>query len=267
MTTGSCRKTEAGDGFGCPATDTRRIFGLDIAVLTREAAADMLERCIRERSPVRLAFVNANLANMSYEDAQLHGVLRQFLLLNDGVGLDMASRILYGEPFPHNLNGTDFTPYFLDQCRTPLNVFLLGARPAVIARTVEIFARRWDRHKVVGYRDGFFAATDENRVIESIRAARPDLLLVAMGNGRQERWIERLVPDAALSAWGIGAWFDFLSGEIPRAPMWMRRLRIEWVFRLLLEPGRMWRRYIIGNPKFLLRVLRERRSRQETGAG
>ncbi|MBI5659913.1 MAG: WecB/TagA/CpsF family glycosyltransferase [Nitrosomonadales bacterium] len=239
--------------------DTRKVFGLDIAALTREAAVDMLERRIRERSPVRLAFVNANLANIAYENAHLHGVLRQFLLLNDGVGLDIASRILYGKPFPYNLNGTDFTPYFLDQCRTPLNVFLLGAKPAVIARVAEIFPRRWPQHNLVGYQDGFFAKPDEARVIETIRAAKPDLLLVAMGNGLQEQWIERLVPEVALSAWGIGAWFDFLSDEVPRAPLWMRRLRIEWVFRLMLEPRRMWRRYIIGNPKFVLRVLRERR--------
>jgi exopolysaccharide biosynthesis WecB/TagA/CpsF family protein len=82
-------------------------------------------------------------------------------------------------------------------------------------------------------------------------------LLVAMGNGLQERWIERLVPEASLSAWGIGALFDFLAGEFKRAPQWMRYLGIEWVYRLMLEPRRLWRRYILGNPLFVWRVLRE----------
>jgi exopolysaccharide biosynthesis WecB/TagA/CpsF family protein len=79
-----------------------------------------------------------------------------------------------------------------------------------------------------------------------------------MGNGLQERWVERLVPEVTLSAWGVGAFFDFLAGEVQRAPLWMRRLNIEWVYRLMQEPGRMWRRYLIGNPKFVLRVLRQR---------
>jgi exopolysaccharide biosynthesis WecB/TagA/CpsF family protein len=240
-----------------PSVDTRGLFGLDIAVLTPDAAVDVLERRIRERIPVRLAFVNANLANIAYEDKQLHRMLRHFLLLNDGVGLNIASRLLYGKPFPDNLNGTDFTPYFLDQCRTPLNVFLLGAQPAVIARVAEIFALRWPRHSVVGFQDGFFTETDQDRVIEMIKVSKPHLLLVAMGNGLQERWVERLVPETALSAWGVGALFDFLAGEVKRAPLWMRRINIEWVYRLIMEPGRMWQRYILGNPKFVLRVFRE----------
>ncbi|OGC91566.1 MAG: hypothetical protein A2W25_03650 [candidate division Zixibacteria bacterium RBG_16_53_22] len=241
-----------------PSVGTRRIFGLDIAVLTHDAAVDLLERRICARTPVRLAFVNANLANMAYEEVQLHGILRHFLLLNDGVGLNIASRLLYGKPFPGNLNGTDFAPYFLDRCSTPLSIFLLGARPAVIARAAEIIARRWPQHKVVGYQDGFFSKSDEGRVIEMIRESKPHLLLVAMGNGLQERWVERLVPETTLSAWGVGALFDFLAGEVQRAPLWMRRLNIEWVYRLMVEPKRMWQRYILGNPKFVLRVLRER---------
>jgi len=238
--------------------DTRGIFGLDIAVLTHDDAVDLLERRIRERIAVRLAFVNANLANLAYEDVQLHGMLQHFLLLNDGVGINIASRLLYGKPFPDNLNGTDFTPYFLDLCRTPLSIFLLGARPAVITRAAEIIAKRWPQHRVVGYQHGFIPRADEVRVIEMIKGAKPNLLLVAMGNALQERWIWQLVPKVTLSAWGVGALFDFLAGEVPRAPLWMRRLNIEWVYRLIVEPKRMWQRYILGNPKFVLRVLRER---------
>lgn len=259
MTTDFCREGNDRIKSDYPSADTRGVFGLGIAVLTHDAAVGMLERRICERTPVRLAFVNANLANMAYEDLQLHGMLRHFLLLNDGVGINIASRLLYGKPFPDNLNGTDFTPYFLDQCRTPLNVFLLGARPAVIVRVAEIFVRRWPQHSLVGYQDGFFTEADEDRVIEIIRRAKPHLLLVAMGNGLQERWVERLVPEVTLSAWGVGALFDFLAGEAQRAPLWMRRLNIEWVYRLMAEPKRMWQRYILGNPKFVLRVLRERR--------
>jgi exopolysaccharide biosynthesis WecB/TagA/CpsF family protein len=236
---------------------TRGIFGMDVAVLTNEAAAALLERCICEQTPVRLAFVNANLANLVYEDVKLRIMLLDFLLLNDGAGVNLASRLLYCKPFPANLNGTDFTPFFLDHCRTPLSVFLLGAKKGVIVRAAECFTRRWPQHNLVGYKDGFFKEADEELVIEMIRASKPNLLLVGMGNGLQERWVNRLVPEVTSSAWGVGALFDFLAGEVQRAPMWMRRLRIEWVYRLWLEPRRMWSRYILGNPKFVIRVLRQ----------
>lgn len=237
--------------------ENREIFGLDVAVLTRKEALALLETRILEKVPARLAFLNANLANAVYEDERVQSMLRSFLLLNDGSGINLASKLLYRQPFPDNLNGTDFTPYFLDHCSTPLRIFLLGASPAVVTRAADYFTRRWPQHSTVGYQHGYFSKAEEGKIIDKIRATRPSLVLVAMGNGLQERWVERLVPDVALSAWGVGALFDFLCGEVRRAPSWMRWLGIEWVYRLLQEPGRMWRRYLIGNPRFVVRVLRK----------
>jgi exopolysaccharide biosynthesis WecB/TagA/CpsF family protein len=236
--------------------ENREILGLEVAVLTRKEALALLETRICEKVPVRLAFLNANLANAAYENKELRNLLDGFLLLNDGSGVNLASKILYRQTFPDNLNGTDFTPYFLDHCRTPLRIFLLGASPAVAARAADYFTRRWPQHSTVGYQHGFFSKTEETEIIGKIMAAKPNLVLVAMGNGLQENWVAKLVPSAALSAWGVGALFDFLCGEVNRAPSWMRRLGIEWVYRLLQEPKRMWRRYLFGNPKFVLRVLR-----------
>jgi len=235
----------------------REISGLDVAVLTRKDALALLVARIREKVPVRLAFLNTNLANTAYEDGGIRIMLRSFLLLNDGSGINLASKLLYRQPFPDNLNGTDFTPYFLDHCSIPLRIYLLGSSSAVATRTANYFTRRWPQHSTVGYQHGFFSKTEEADVIDKIRSGRPDIVLVAMGNGLQERWVEKLVPDVAISAWGVGALFDFLCGEVRRAPLWMRWLGIEWVFRLIQEPGRMWRRYLLGNPKFVLRVLRE----------
>lgn len=239
------------------AFESRKIFGLDIAVVTRERALELLETRINKKISVRLAFVNANLANVAYEEKEIHNMLRGFFLLNDGSGINMASKLIYRQSFPDNLNGTDFTPYFLDHCSTHLRVFLLGASPIVITRTAAIFSQRWPQHCLAGYQHGFFSKSDEEDIINTIKVAKPNLILVALGNGLQERWVEKLVPDFTLSAWGVGAFFDFISGEISRAPSWMRMLGVEWIYRLLLEPGRMWRRYLLGNPKFVIRILRE----------
>lgn len=240
-----------------PTIEKRNIFGLNISVLTRFQALNQLETHISEGTPLRLAFVNANLANVAYENEGIRNMLGDFLLLNDGSGINFASKLLYGKSFPDNLNGTDFVPFFLDRCQVPLRVFLLGASPAVATRTAALFVERWPRLSLVGYQHGFFPGTEENQVIEKIKAAMPSLVLVAMGNGLQERWVKKLVPEIALSAWGGGAIFDFLSGKVHRAPVWMRWLGIEWLYRLLKEPGRMWRRYMLGNPKFVARVLCE----------
>jgi exopolysaccharide biosynthesis WecB/TagA/CpsF family protein len=113
---------------------------------------------------------------------------------------------------------------------------------------------------MVGAQHGYFPKADEELVFEKIQAAKPTLVLIAMGNGLQEYWVKKLVPEAALSAWGIGALFDFLCGEVKRAPAWMSQMGIEWMYRLAQEPGRMWRRYVLGNPKFIARVLRKRLS-------
>lgn len=239
-------------------TESRKILGLNISALTQEDASKLLCTQICENVPVRLAFVNANLANASYEDEKIQNLLQSFLLINDGSGINLASKLIYRQSFPANLNGTDFTPYFLDHCITPLRIFLLGASPVVSTRAAAFFIKRWPQHQVVGNMHGYFAKSDEDLVFDKIKIAKPDLVLIAMGNGLQEYWVEKLVPQAALSAWGIGALFDFLCGEVIRAPRWMRSLGIEWVYRLLQEPGRMWRRYLLGNPKFILRVLLER---------
>lgn len=242
--------------------DTRQIFGLNISAVTPDVAAQTLERHIRESNPVRLAFVNANLANMAYEDVALHSLLQDFLLLNDGIGIDIASRILHGKPFPCNLNGTDFVPFFLRHCSRSLRLFLLGATPSVVERAANGFTRCWPVHRLVGYQHGFFAG-EESRILELVKNSAPDLVLVAMGNGLQERMVARLVPEVAVSAWAVGGLFDFLAGDARRAPVWLRDRGLEWCYRMLQEPRRLGRRYLLGNPSFMLRVLHERISRPE----
>lgn len=229
---------------------------------TRDDAVDMLQNCILNRIPVRLAFVNANLANMAYEDVSLQSMLRNFVLLNDGTGVNLASRLLYGKSFPENLNGTDFAPYFLDHCQQPLSIFLLGARQCTVAKAAQVIAQRWPRHNVAGYHHGYFSLAEKDRVTELIRIAKPNLILVGMGNGLQESWCERLISDGFLSAWAVGGLFDFLADESLRAPLWMRRLGIEWVHCLILNPRRKWRRYVLGNPTFIMRILQRRSASQ-----
>ena len=223
----------------------------------KHGATQFIRETLINKKPLRLAFVNANLANMAQADNILRERLQSFLLLNDGSGLAIASKLAYRESFPDNLNGTDFIPFFLNNCDMQLNVFLLGADPKVSTMAVEAFKREWPKHQVVGAQHGYFDKSQNKEVMAKIKNLNPDLVLVAMGNGLQELWVSNLVPDSAISAWGVGAFFDFLCSRVPRAPVWMRKLGLEWVYRLYLEPKRMWRRYIIGNFKFIFYVLNQ----------
>lgn len=236
---------------------TRDILGLPIAVLDESEALSVVQDALIKKTALRLAFVNANLANVAYRDAALHQQLQTFLLLNDGSGMNVASKMLYRKKFPANLNGTDFVPFFLSHCSLKLRIFLLGGSPHVAMNIAKVFEQKWPQHKIVGVQHGFFTTTESADVLNTIKIAQADLVLVAMGNGLQESLVVRLVPDTTASAWGVGALFDFLCDQVPRAPDWMRDSGIEWIFRLCQEPKRLWKRYLIGNFKFMFSVIHQ----------
>ncbi|MEN9891629.1 MAG: hypothetical protein RLY78_1924 [Pseudomonadota bacterium] len=220
-----------------------------------------LQSVILQRMALRkvTALVYAN-ANMVVQCAPWHERFDdpRVIVANDGVAMDLAARWLCGGRFPSNLNGTDFTPYMLEHCGRPMRLFLYGARPASIegaARALQAMG-----HEVVGQLDGY-TVLPEGELIARLRAAEPDIVLVALGNPRQERWIiDHLdeLPPAVYTA--VGAYFDFLSGLAPRAPRLVRMLRLEWAFRLSLEPRRLLRRYTVGGYEFFRQCWRERHS-------
>ncbi|MFA6032755.1 MAG: WecB/TagA/CpsF family glycosyltransferase [Myxococcota bacterium] len=241
----------------------RIILGISVLAIRWNDAIGLLSRLIAERRFTKVSFLNAHNANIAYTDPVFAEALDDFLILPDGVGVDLAAKLLYGAPFPDNLNGTDFVPAFLQAATKPLTVALLGAtRVNAEAASVKLMALAV-QHRFVVIHDGFFSADQEAGIIDRIEDLRPDVLLVAMGVPRQELWIARHIDARHCTLpIAVGALLDFLSGTVPRAPLWMRRLRLEWVFRLAVEPGRLWRRYIVGNPLFLMRVVRQRLSRR-----
>ncbi|MDE2013567.1 MAG: WecB/TagA/CpsF family glycosyltransferase [Alphaproteobacteria bacterium] len=233
-------------------TNQRPIFGVPVAVATSRAAIARLDSSADAGKTTRIAFLNAHGANIARKNRQFLSSLRKCIVLNDGVGLDIASLWLYGSRFPDNLNGTDFTIDYLRRTTQSYRIFLLGARRRVVIQAAVRLSARVGRHRIVGYHDGYFGARSFPDVAAEIRQSGANMLLVALGNPHQELLIaEHLEETGCKVAFGVGALFDFVSGSIPRAPLWMRRCRLEWLFRLALEPRRLWRRYVIGNALFL----------------
>ena len=164
-----------------------------------------------------------------------------------------------------NINGTDLFPRLCEKAATEgVSLFLLGAKPGVAEAVSENMRKRFPALSIAGVRDGYFKPEETGQVLDEINSSNADILLVAFGAPKQELWLaEHRHKLTACVYLGVGGLFDFYSGRLPRAPVWMREIGMEWTWRLLQEPGRMWRRYLIGNPLFLYRVWLQRGTHNE----
>jgi exopolysaccharide biosynthesis WecB/TagA/CpsF family protein len=237
----------------------RTIFDVPVAALGYDEAAELVANTLRTKAFLRVNFLNANNANISANSPELTAALKRSVVLSDGIGLDVASRVLYGAPFPANLNGTDFVPRLLKDLTQPLTIGLVGSELEVVTEAASRFADIAPQHRFIVISDGYFTSDTQEKVMGHIRLAKPDILLVGMGTPSQEIWTDSFIgPNECSVVFTVGALFDFISRRVTRAPLAIRNLKLEWLFRLLLEPRRLARRYILGNPAFILRALRQR---------
>ena len=210
--------------------------------------------------PCRVSFVNPDCLNIAVADrAYRRALVTGDLTLADGVGTQLAGHML-GRPLRANLNGTDLFPMLCAAAADKdLPIFLLGARPGVAAEVARRMTSRYPGLRVVGVADGYATPAEEPALIERVRRSGARLLFVALGAPKQELWSarhhRRLGVPVVL---GVGGLFDFYSGRVPRAPQAWRDMGLEWLWRLRCEPGRLWKRYVLGNPLFLWRVVRQR---------
>lgn len=246
-----------------------RVIGrVAVSVLERAAALEQIFEIVRSGRPQLVTFCNAHTVNLAAHDKDFAAALASFMILNDGVGVDIASRVLYGRAFPCNLAGTDFVPALLDTAPLALRIFLVGSSAEVVAKAAATLQARYPRHIVVGAHHGFFSTVESASIASQIEAAVPHLVLVGMGQPRQELWSVQNLATAPTVTMCVGALLEFTAGTVPRAPQWMRSARLEWLYRLALEPRRLARRYLIGNVEFMGRVFRDyarqRRSSRRT---
>jgi alpha-1,3-mannosyltransferase len=235
----------------------REIIGVRMRPMGRRCAVAEVDRSFAAGRQLKVSFANAHTLNLASANHRFRAALKNFLVLNDGLGVDIASRYKFGSPFTANLNGTDFMPHFLAHTRHRLRIFLVGTSDAAVTAAAQRLRGRYPRHTVVGQRNGFFTGPEDiEETCRGIRAARTDCVLVGMGNPLQELWIDEFgEKTGAKVLFAVGALFDFEAGNIRRAPAWIRSLRCEWVYRLLQEPRRLAHRYLVGNVLFLSKVL------------
>jgi len=241
-------------------TALNRIAGIRLLNLSMENVLDAVVVALDRGVRTRVAFVNPDCVNIAAREPAYRKALEGFdWVCADGIGMKIAGSLL-GRPVRQNVNGTDLFPRLCAALAgTSHSLFLLGARPGVAEAAGRWATTRHPGLKLAGTRSGYFSGTEEHELLEEIRASGATVLLVAMGAPRQEIWLERnLGATGALVGMGVGGLFDFYSGRIRRAPVWLREIGGEWVYRFLQEPGRMWRRYLVGNWLFIFRILGEK---------
>lgn len=237
-------------------TASIEIAGIRLCNIDLAASLDAMDAALQLRLPTRIAFVNADCVNIAGRDPGYRDDLaRMDWVFADGVGIHLAGKLL-GQPVSANVNGTDLFPLLCARlAERRARLFLLGGRPGVAAAAARSIEERHPGVMIAGSQQGYFAASEEAEIVRRIRHSRPDVLCVGFGAPYQESWINRhyLACGASINL-GVGGLLDYWSGRVPRAPQTWRQLRLEWVFRLLQEPQRLWRRYLIGNPIFIARM-------------
>lgn len=252
-----------------PAAGECKLFGVGIGRWTRRTFVETLCSNACAGSPLLATYLNAHTVNLLHKDSRYADALRRAdILYADGMSVVWASRWISPPGLPERVSAADFFPSFCRECaRRELHPFLLGSRPGVARRCAERMRARISGLEFAGTSDGFWGRGGEHeseaRVIEAIKQAQPDLLLIGLGSPQQELWAVSRAADLGVPVlWCVGALFEYFSGSRRRAPRWVRQSGFEWAFRLALEPRRLGHRYLAGNFEFCMRAWRQRRKRR-----
>jgi beta-1,4-glucosyltransferase len=244
--------------------ETLALAGYPVFSTTSQHLCDVLQARLEAYRKTVLVFANTNFV-LQCQPLRTWLSGDDVIIVNDGIGMDIASLMQHGKRYRDNLNGTDFMPLLLRTFKRSHNIFLLGGKPGV-AQMAGAAIEQQTGQRVVGCADGF-TDSDPAALCAHINDSHADIVLVAMGNPIQEEWIRQHMGtlNARLFV-SVGALFDFLSGTVQRAPKWVQRIRFEWLYRLTREPRRMAQRYTVDIARFLILCLRYPRRKPQAAA-
>jgi len=227
--------------------------------LRLEDLLNIVSDCLDSQKRLTINYGNVRTMNLVYEDEILKMAMQKAdVIYVDGAGLLFGARLL-GKSLPCRMTGAD---WIYDLCelarRKRYSLFLLGGHEGVAQEAGRVLQERFPGLDVVGTHHGYFNRKDSRPVVHMINQSRPHILLVGMGSPIQEKWIfkYRGMLDVSI-CWAVGGLFNFVTGRERRAPAWMNDHSLEWLFRLVQDPKRLWKRYVVGNPVFILRVVKQ----------
>jgi len=239
--------------------DIITLFGINIDVLALQDLIQKINAFICAKKKAKVMYVNVHTVNMACMDKVHKDILNNAdLVYCDGEGVRRGARIL-GKCLPQRMTGADWIWDLCKMCeKKDYSLYLIGGEGGVSEKAAKNLQRKIPKLKIAGTYHGYFPkyGIENDKVIASINQKSPDILLVGFGSPLQEKWVhdnfEKLNPHII---WAVGAMMDFVSGKVSRGPRWMLNNGMEWLFRMIIEPGRMWKRYIIGNLIFFRRII------------
>ena len=236
------------------------ILNTVIDVLNEKETIDLVEKYVQTKTPLHLMGVNADKINeINSNDLMKHIVNRCGIINADGASVILASKYL-GKPLPERVAGVDLMQSLVALSeKKGYSVYLLGAKQSVVEQTAEVLKNRHPKLNIVGIHNGYFKEPDWPSISEELKEKNPDFVFVGITSPLKEYLIEYLQNQGHTSVFmGVGGSFDVISGNIPRAPLWMQKANLEWLFRVMQEPKRLFKRYFVGNWVFIKAVFKEK---------
>lgn len=235
------------------------MMGCQIDNLSMEETLQTVEGFIQSGKPHQHVVVNVDKLVKAERDAELRRIINECALINvDGMPVVWASRLL-GKPLKERVAGVDlFEALMRRSAAKGWRVYLLGAREEVVSEVKRLYEIKYPGLVVAGYRNGYWREAEEPGVVADITAARADLLFVAISSPKKEHFLGQYQGQMKIPfAMGVGGTFDVAVGRVKRAPVWMQKSGLEWFYRFLQEPRRMFRRYFIEDMAFFRLFLKE----------
>ncbi|MDJ8953231.1 WecB/TagA/CpsF family glycosyltransferase [Clostridium perfringens] len=236
------------------------ILNTKIDVLTNDETVSLVEKYVINKEPLHLMGVNADKINSLKYNSRLNEIVNNCGIINaDGASVILASKYL-NKPLPERVAGIDLMQSLIElSANKGYSVYLLGAKQEVVEKTSEVLKEKYPKLKIVGIKNGYFKEKDWQKISSELKICKPDFCFVGITSPLKEYLIEYFQKDGNDCVFmGVGGSFDVISGKIPRAPLWMQKCNLEWLFRVIQEPKRLFKRYFIGNFIFIRSIIKEK---------
>ena len=230
-----------------------KFFGTHIDPLTMKETLQRITEIIDKRETTQHVVINVAKLVMLQDNRELRDVINSCSLINaDGAGIVWGARFL-GHSIPERVAGIDLMQELVDlAAQKGYRVYFLGAMKDVVKQAIEAFAVRQSFLQVAGYHDGYFSKEEESEIVEQIKNSNADILFVGIPSPKKELFLNKYLKEMNVPfVMGVGGSFDVVAGRMRRAPLWMQKSGLEWFYRFLQEPARMWKRYLVTNLRYL----------------
>ncbi len=236
------------------------ICNIPVDSLTMKETIQLIDKAIHDNKAIHHVVINAaKVVNAQKDEALKESIVSCDIINADGQAIVWASRFL-NNPLPERVAGIDLMENLVKlAAEKKRRIFFLGAKEEVVREVVNVYTKLYNVDIIAGYRNGYFTKEEEETVAKQIAASGASILFVAMSSPKKEIFLntyKHLIQTPFIM--GVGGSFDVVSGLVKRAPLWMQKSGLEWFYRVIQEPGRMWKRYLFGNSQFIYLVIKEK---------